>query len=88
MMFWEKQRPKGLEFAACASCNNGSSHADLVASLLGRTGADPKNEAQRDELVKLLRAVSNNVPGLLQDMELPFTEEERHLRRLPAEHDQ
>ena len=36
MMFAGKQRPPGLEFAACKGCNHGSSHADLVASLMSR----------------------------------------------------
>jgi hypothetical protein len=68
MMFLGKQRPKGLEFPTCAECNNGTSHADLVASLLGRTFPEPPSEQGQNDLAKLLRAVSNNVPGLLQEM--------------------
>jgi hypothetical protein len=34
IMFRGRQRPKGLEFPSCLACNNGTSHSDLVASLL------------------------------------------------------
>lgn len=69
-MFRLRQRPKGLEFPACAECNHGTSRSDLVAALMGRMYPDARtNDAQR-ELKKLLSAVSNNVPGLLQEMQI------------------
>lgn len=67
-MFQLRQRPKGLEFPACKQCNNGTGHSDLVASLMGRVYPDPAADVAKDEVKKLLRAVSNNVPGLLQEM--------------------
>jgi hypothetical protein len=68
MMFLGKQRPKGLEFPTCNPCNHGTSHADLVASLLGRTFPDPQSQQGQNDVKKLLSAVSNNIPGLLQEM--------------------
>jgi hypothetical protein len=68
MMFLGKQRPKGLEFPTCRECNEGTSHADLVASLLSRTFARLPSDQHQTDLVKLLNAVGNNIPGLLQEM--------------------
>jgi hypothetical protein len=76
VMFRRKHRPKGLEFAACADCNLGSSHADLVAALLSRVYPDSPNPAEAGEFRALCQAVHNNVPGLLQEM-LLSPEEQR-----------
>jgi len=69
MMFDRRQRPKGLEFPTCEGCNGGTRHTDLVASLLGRVYPDTGTDAGIQELKKLLAAVSNNVPGLLEEMQ-------------------
>ena len=37
-MFIEKRRPSGMEFAACADCNNKTGVADLVAAFFARLG--------------------------------------------------
>lgn len=39
-MFVGKARPSGLEFAACNSCNSGTTGADLVASFLARVSPE------------------------------------------------
>lgn len=44
MMFYEKLRPKGLEFPCCDVCNSATKHADLVASLLARLWPDATTE--------------------------------------------
>jgi hypothetical protein len=67
-MFRLRDRPKGLEFPSCKECNNGTSHSDLVASLLGRVYPDPKSEAVQAEIKRLFTAVANNVSGLLEEM--------------------
>jgi hypothetical protein len=82
-MFRERQRPKGLEFPACVECNNGTSHSDLVASLMGRMYPDSDTETGREELRKLLGAVSNNVPGLLEEMQVGRGEQKIALRGIP-----
>ena len=70
VMFRGRRRPKGLEFASCKDCNEGTGRADLVAALLSRVAPEARDEEEREELKKLLRGVSNNVPGLLQEMYL------------------
>lgn len=65
IMFLNKQRPKGLEFAACKACNEGTKGADLVAALIGR--ADPTNDGMPD-FQGILQAISNNYPGLLEEL--------------------
>lgn len=67
-MFTGKQRPKGLEFASCQACNNGTRHADLIASLLGRLFPNPTTAVEKGEIRKLMQAVGNNVPGVLKEM--------------------
>lgn len=77
MMFDQRQRPKGLEFSTCRECNNGTRLTDLVASLLGRVYPDAEGDPDKEELKKLLKAVSNNVPGLLEEM---MADEQEQLR--------
>lgn len=68
-MFVSRQRPRGLEFPACNSCNRGTKQSDLVASLMAHLWTNDSPARQRD-LQRLLSGVGNNVPGLLQDMKL------------------
>jgi hypothetical protein len=70
-IFDRKDRPKGLEFAACEECNGGTSHSDLVAAMMARSLPSPDGETYQREVVKIFSAVANNVPGLLQEMDLP-----------------
>jgi hypothetical protein len=69
-IFEGRQRPKGLEFPTCQRCNNGTGHSDLVAALLARSWPDANSEIQRKDLVKILAGVANNVPGLLEEMNI------------------
>ena len=78
-MFRLRQRPKGLEFPACEGCNNGTGLSDLVASLMGRMYPNQPDEAGREEIKKLMGAVSNNVPGLLEEMR-PSEADQVHAR--------
>lgn len=87
VMFDGKQRPKGLEFSACEICNNGAKHADLVAAWVGRFYPDPKTDEQRGEIPKLLKAISNNIPGLLEEMKMGRGAEKLAKRKLPVEMD-
>lgn len=83
MMFDQRQRPKGLEFPTCAPCNHGTSATDLVASLLGRVYPDSESDPEKRELKKLLSAVSNNVPGLLDEMTVDDAEQHQARRDIP-----
>jgi hypothetical protein len=67
-LFEGRQRPKGLEFPACEACNNGTGHSDLVAAMLARTWPDAKSETQRKDVTKIFRAIENNIPGILHEM--------------------
>ncbi len=69
-VFEGRQRPKGFEFPACGPCNNGTSHSDLVAALLARIWPDANSEIQKKDVRKLLRAVANNIPQLLHEMNI------------------
>jgi hypothetical protein len=82
-MFRKRQRPKGLEFASCRSCNEGTGRADLVASLISRLAPDARDDDEKLELEKLLEGVKNNVPGLLDEMCLADETETAARVRLP-----
>lgn len=69
-IFDKRWRPRGLEFPACKACNNGSSHYDLVASMLARSFPSGQSSEQQREALKIFSAISNNVPGLLQEMNI------------------
>lgn len=70
IMFAQRQRPKGLEFGSCESCNHGTKHADLVAAMIGRSMPDSGTDAGRADMKSIFSAVNNNIPGLLQEMRL------------------
>jgi hypothetical protein len=85
--FDQRQRPKGLEFPTCDGCNHRTRLTDLVAPLLGRVYPDSENDPNKKELKKLLAAVRNNVPGLLQEMmvdEPGQTAARRTIPKMPA----
>lgn len=83
IMFTRKDRPKGLEFPACSECNNGTGNSDQVAAMIGRVHFDDPTEYDTSEMKQLLRAVRNNVPGLLEEMDIPDREQRRLSRWLP-----
>jgi len=80
-MFEGRQRPRGLEFPACTACNGATKHSDLVAALLGNCWPDADSVSRRSDLKRLLTGVTNNVPGLLQEMELGRGSEKLARRR-------
>lgn len=83
-MFYGRRRPNGLVFACCDACNQGTKHADLVASLIGRSYPDPPSAAERAEAEDLFRAVRNNVPGLLREMKLGRAGEKLAAKKTPV----
>jgi hypothetical protein len=70
IMFWGKQRPRGLEFSCCKACNSGTRLSEMAVALLSRAAPDATVESHRSELKGLLASVSTNIPGLLQEMEV------------------
>jgi hypothetical protein len=87
-MFDRKDRPAGLEFASCEACNRGARLADLVCALLGRIFPDAQEPDALEEVNNYLRAVKNNVPGLLEEMAVPAAREKHELKRLGLSRDQ
>jgi hypothetical protein len=67
IMFHGKRRPRGLEFASCQKCNEGTKHADLVASWVGRALPDYSGDDQATEYRAILAALKNNIPGILEE---------------------
>jgi hypothetical protein len=55
----------------------------LVASLLGRVYPDAETDPEKKELKKLLTAVSNNVPGLLEEMLADEADQYRAWQEIP-----
>lgn len=86
-VFEGRQRPKGFEFPACQPCNNGTGHSDLVAAMLARIWPDADSERQRTDISKLLRAIANNIPQLLHEMNIGRAGEKlaRKEHNLPAD---
>jgi hypothetical protein len=74
-----------LEFPSCRECNNGTAHSDLVASLLGRLSVEPPADDEAEEFKKLLLAVRNNVPGLLEEMHIGRAGQKIARRTLPLQ---
>jgi len=59
-------RPKGLEFSACSTCNNGTGNLDQVASMFAMIGAEAINPGVFSaDLRKLMQGVANNSPDVL-----------------------
>lgn len=86
-MFDRRQRPKGLEFASCDGCNQGSKRAEQVACLIGRSFPDAGTDEGRAEVAKMMAEVHSNHPGLLEEMqhsEVYGEEDVRVLAQAPA----
>lgn len=80
-MFSLRRRPKGLEVPACDACNQATKQHEQVAAMLGRmyyTGGPTSAEAR--ELGRIMRAVGNNNPGLLEEMDASPRQLERFSR--------
>lgn len=56
VMFRGKLRPNELVFPTCEECNKRTSHADLVASFLGRIYPDG-NDIDRDDVRRILKGI-------------------------------
>jgi hypothetical protein len=67
-MFALRKRPKGLEVPACESCNRATRQHEQVAAMLGRIYPVGPTEAEREEVRRILHSVSNNNPGLIEEM--------------------
>lgn len=67
--FAGRKRPRGLEFPACKNCQAVSSNDEQLVALLARFYPDLHERERLSDLDKLMEAVKNNFPGLLENME-------------------
>ena len=69
VLFLKRQRPKGLEFAACQECNNGTKGADAVAALFSRISqADQDPFWENGGGVTLRHTVERDAPGVRDEV--------------------
>ncbi|SEH82046.1 hypothetical protein SAMN05216367_2166 [Tardiphaga sp. OK245] len=81
-MLRDKQRPSGMEFAACAACNNGTRGSDAVAALLSRIHPNNGEDSwQTVEMRKLISAVDAHAPGVREEMSQSGKSQSEWLRR-------
>ena len=85
VIFWRRDRPKGLEFPSCEQCNNGTRLSDQVAGLMSRIYPNSTNSEHGEEFRRLLRAIRNNCPGLLEEMEIGPGGQNLLRKRAPAD---
>jgi hypothetical protein len=77
-----KNRPSGMEYAACLACNNGTSGADAVAAILACIHPDNGPESwQTAEMAKLRSAVDTFAPGVREEMGRAGKSQTEWLRR-------
>jgi hypothetical protein len=67
-MFSLRQRPSGLEFPACSSCNHATRHHEQAAALLGRVYPDGVRQDEQDDLRRIIIDTKKYNPGLLEEM--------------------
>lgn len=69
VLFLKRQRPRGLEFAACQECNNGTKGADAVAALFSRISqADRDPYWENGDGVTLRHTVERDAPGVREEV--------------------
>ncbi len=66
-MFSGRQRPNGLEFAACTTCNKSTSPADAVAGFFARLGRDA-SETEREEIKRRSVSLRAQAPGVIEEL--------------------
>jgi hypothetical protein len=68
IMFKQKLRPKGLEFASCSECNRSASRFEMVAAVIGRLSPDNNFSNWVQAWGKLLQETDSNNPGLIKEL--------------------
>lgn len=70
-IFRMSQRPKGLEFPSCSSCNQGTSRLDVVAAFMARTFPGIGDQLDEVEWDRVTREVRRVAPTLAEEMWMP-----------------
>lgn len=69
-------RPRGLEFAACKDCNEGSKDADQIVSLVSRFYPDATDPRLKAENLRKIRSFQTNYPevasGFTRNVSISF----------------
>ena len=77
-----KVRPSGMEYAACAACNNGTRGSDAVAAVIARLHPDNGESSwQTEEMLKLMSALDAYAPGVREELSQPGKTRSEWLRR-------
>jgi hypothetical protein len=77
-----KERPSGMEYAACAACNEGTRGADAVAAVLARVHPDNlEGSWQAEEMLKLLSALNAYAPGVREEIGQPGKSQSEWVQR-------
>lgn len=63
-IFKNKYRPSGLEFACCETCNNGTSHVDLLVSFISRIQHITDDAVLEAEMLRLFNALAKSHPHI------------------------
>jgi hypothetical protein len=73
-LFRTKARPRGMEFAACSKCNEGTRGADLVASFFARLDRQG-DKLLISEAVDRKAMLRMRAPGVLEELLRPGSEQ-------------
>lgn len=68
-MFRDRQRLKGMEYATCQPCNNGTKGADVTAAFMARVGQEtPEDSWEVRENRKYLSGIIQSAPGVVEEL--------------------
>jgi hypothetical protein len=71
-MLRKKDRPSGMEYAACVACNEGTRGSDAVAAAMARLHPNNDDSSwQANEFRKLMSALDAHAPGVREEMSQP-----------------
>ena len=87
VMFRNKDRPAGFEIPSCAECNQGTRDVDQVMAFFGRALEHENQETDHRIIKKILSGISNNIPGLLDELKTSRASEKIQLKRLGLPND-
>jgi hypothetical protein len=68
IIFDNKHRPKGLEYASCYKCNNAGKDREQITALLARSLDDLRGPFFEKDVRDLVRAIHNNYPHLIDEL--------------------
>lgn len=70
ILFDNKQRPKGLEFASCQECQDSTRKEEVAVAMFSRIYPDAVTRSAQLEYRKIIRKANQTFPGLLAEMHI------------------